>query len=311
MSSSVSAATANAREPSRSVGRRRVIRWRGDVLFLLPAAIYLLALVIYPFVQLVQMSFSRVTSDDLYHAWPFVGLAEFTQVMATPDFRQALVNTVVYVAIVVAVGLIGGLVAAVILWQGEGLPSFVLGLMIFVWAMPPIVNGSVWKFLLDQHGPIDSVLAIFHLPAVLWLVDGNLPLISVALVNSWISVPFATVVFRAALLDMPTEIFAAAEVDGAHSSQVLRYIVLPLLRPTTLVLGVVTVVYAFRSFDFIYVMTFGGPGTTSTTLPFLSYRLAFEGFKYSLGAATAVISVAIILVLALVYIRQVRVEEGA
>lgn len=76
-----------------------------------------------------------------------------------------------------------------------------------------------------------------------------------------------------------------------------------------IVLGVVTVVYAFRSFDFIYIMTSGGPGTVSTTLPFLAYRLAFQSYRYSLGAATALVAVAIVLVLAFVYIRQVRAEE--
>lgn len=300
-----------ARTVDHPTTRKSAIRWRGDLVFLLPAATFLAALVIYPFVQLVEMSVSEVTSDDLFHAWPFVGLTEFQQVIATFDFRQALVNTIIYVAIVVTIGLVGGLVSAIVLWRGTGISSFVLGLMVFAWAMPPIVNGSVWKFLLDQHGPIDSILTLLHLPAVLWLVDGPLPLISVALVNSWISVPFATVVYRAALLDIPPEIFAAAEVDGASTSQIIWRIILPLLRPTTLVLGVITLVYAFRSFDFIYVMTFGGPGTVSTTLPFLSYRLAFESFKYSQGAATAVISVAIILVLALVYIRQVQAEEPA
>lgn len=299
------------REPSRLGVRKRAIRWRGETLFLVPAAIYLAIFVLYPFLELIQMSFSRVTSDNLFHAWPFVGFGEFQNVMATSDFREAFLNTIVYVTIVVIIGLVGGAVSAIILWRGKGLPSFILGLMVFVWAMPPIVNGSIWKFLLDQHGPIDSILTTLHQPAVLWLVTGHLPLISVALVNSWISVPFATVVYRAALLDIPTEVFAAAEVDGARSSQIIRHIVIPLLRPTTLVLGVVTVVYAFRSFDFIYVMTYGGPGTTSTTLPFLAFRLAFESFKYSEGAAAAVVSVAIILLLAVVYIRQARQEETA
>lgn len=142
------------------------------------------------------------------------------------------------------------------------------------------------------------------------LVDGHLPLISVALVNAWTVVPFATLVFRAALLDMPPEIPAAAEVDGARPPQLLRYVILPLLRPTILVLGVLALIYAFKSFDYIYVMTFGGPGTASTTLPFLSYRLAFEIYGYSQGASVALITVAIVL-LALLYMRQVRREERA
>jgi multiple sugar transport system permease protein len=152
-------------------------------------------------------------------------------------------------------------------------------------------------------------LVTVHLPAVFWLVDGKLPLISVALVNSWVAVPFATIVYRAALLDIPQEVLEAAAVDGAVPRQIVQYVVVPLLRPVMIVLGVLTVVYAFRSFDFIYIMTSGGPGTVSTTLPFLAYRLAFQSYQYSLGAATAVVSVLIVLVLAFVYIRQARQEE--
>lgn len=255
------------------------------------------------------MSLSRVTPEVLYQPWPFVGLEEFQRATTTADFREALFNTLIYVLVVLCSGLIGGLISALILWRSTPLTSAVLGVIVFVWAMPPLVNGSVWRFLLDQRGLIDSVLVAAHLPAVLWLVEGKLPLISVALVNSWVAVPFATIVYRAALLDVPRELIEAAAVDGAVPRQIIRFIVLPMLRPVMIVLAVVTVVYAFRSFDFIYIMTSGGPGTVSTTLPFLAYRLAFQSYRYSIGAATAIVSVLIVLVLAFVYLRQVRLEE--
>jgi multiple sugar transport system permease protein len=93
--------------------------------------------------------------------------------------------------------------------------------------------------------------------------------------------------------------------------QIILHIIMPQLRPVMLVLGVVTTVYAFRSFDFIYIMTSGGPGTISTTLPYLAYREAFQAYQYSVGAATAVIAVLIVLGMAVVYLRQVRSEQRA
>jgi multiple sugar transport system permease protein len=293
------------------VAARRRISWSGKGLFLVPAVLYLAALTFYPMVELVRMSVSHVTPEVLYQPWPFVGVDEFQKALTTAQFREALSNTLVYVLVVLASGLIGGLLAALVLWRSTPLTSFVFGVIVFVWAMPPLVNGSVWRFLLDQRGLIDSLLVSVHLPAVLWLVDGKLPLISVALVNSWVAVPFTTIVYRAALLDIPQEVLEAAAVDGAVPRQIVRYVVIPLLRPVMIVLGVVTVVYAFRSFDFVYIMTSGGPGTVSTTLPYLAYRLAFQSYQYSLGAATAIVSVLIVLVLAFVYIRQVRREERA
>ena len=143
------------------------------------------------------------------------------------------------------------------------------------------------------------------------LVDGHLPLISVALVNAWTVVSVRDPGLSSGAAGHAAGDPAAAEVDGARPPQLLRYVILPLLRPTILVLGVLALVYAFKSFDYIYVMTFGGPGTASTTLPFLSYRLAFEIHRYSQGASVALITVAIVLLLALLYMRQVRREERA
>jgi multiple sugar transport system permease protein len=307
----VTPAGAISRAESRTAARRRSLRLNGKGLFLVPALLYLAALTFFPMYQLVRMSFSRVTPEVLYKPWPFAGLDQYQAAVSTPDFVQALVNTLVYVTVVVVAGLVGGFIAALILWRSTPLTSVAFGVVIFVWAMPPLVNASVWRFLLDQRGLIDSILVVFHLPAVLWLADGRLPLVAVALVNAWASVPFATIVYRAALMDIPQELIEAAAVDGAVPRQIILRIIVPLLRPVIVVLSVVTIVYAFRSFDFIYIMTSGGPGTVSTTLPFLAYREAFQVYRYSMGAATAVIAVLIVLVMALVYMRQVRAEQRA
>jgi len=289
--------------------RRRLRRVRAEWLFLLPAALFLATLAAYPFVELVHMSVSQVTAANIFHDWPFVGASGLQAVAATADFREAAVDTVIYVTLVVGVGLLGGLASAVMLWRGGRIAGFTLALMVFGWALPGLINGTAWRFLLDKRGMVDTVLGLFHVAPVYWLVDNRLPLVSVALVNAWVAVPFATLVYRAALLDLPKDVLASADVDGARPGQVLRYIVLPLLRPCTLVLAVVSLVYAFKSFDFIYIMTFGGPGTASTTLPFLSYRLAFELYKYSDGAAVALVTVLVVLLLAVIYIRQVGREE--
>src|SRR5918912_4128511 len=148
------------------------------------------------------MTFSHVTPEVLYKPWPFAGLDEFQHAISTPDFSQALVNTLVYVTVVVTSGLVGGLLAALVLWRSTPLTSFVFGVIVFVWAMPPLVNGSVWRFLLDPRSLVDGVLVALHLPPVLWLVEGKWPLVSVALVNAWVAIPFATIVYRAALLDV-------------------------------------------------------------------------------------------------------------
>ncbi|MGO9411933.1 MAG: carbohydrate ABC transporter permease [Spirochaetia bacterium] len=289
----------------RAAPRRRYL------LFIVPAGLYLLGLALYPFVNLIWMSLSDVTTLNIVRgSWPFRGLANFLALGRLPDFALAFRNTLVFVAIVVSVGMLGGLGAATLL-QGRGKFSAVgLGLMVFTWAMPPVVLGSLWKFLLLPGGLVNSILGSLHISkGPLWLVQQNLVLVTVALVNSWAVIPFSALVYRAALVDIPVELLDASSVDGASAAQRFFRIKMPLLLPITLILTVLTVVYAFRSFDFIYVMTYGGPGVASTTLPFLSYRLSFINYKYALGAGVAVFTVVIVFVLAFVYVRALRRTE--
>jgi multiple sugar transport system permease protein len=170
----------------------------------------------------------------------------------------------------------------------------------------------VWKFLLADTGIVNGVVRWLGLSAkpLPFLYDQYWALASVAFVNSWAVIPFNALVFRAALLNIPHEVFEAAQLDGARPGQVTRNIIIPAVQPTTLVLTVLTVVYAFRSFDFIYVMTYGGPGDATNTLPFLAYLQAFVRFDYGLGSATAVLTVLLVLVMAVVYARGIRREES-
>lgn len=256
------------------------------------------------------MSVSAVTSATLSLDWVFVGWQNFVTGWQQGDTQNATVNTAIFVVIVTLLGLIGGFFAAVALRADTKASAILLGLMVFVWALPPVVNGSVWKFLLGDNGLFNSVLHLSGLGSIPFLYDSHFALLSVALVNSWAIIPFNALVFRAAILGIPGEVFEAAKLDGAKPWQEIRHIMMPSVKPTTLVLVVLTIVYAFRSFDFIYVMTYGGPGTTTNTLPFLGYLQAFVRYDFGLGSSTAVIAVLFVIVLAVIYARSVRKEES-
>ncbi|SEB59911.1 multiple sugar transport system permease protein [Paramicrobacterium humi] len=302
--------SAPAAAPPRAARRRPSKRRK--LAFALPAAVFLLVFSFYPLAQLLRMSVSDVTTRTLNQAWEFVGGDNFAASAAQGSLWPALGNTFVFVLVVTGIGLVGGLGAAILLSTNTKLSAFVLGLMVFIWALPPVVNGSVWKFLLGDHGLINSVIMGLGLSpqAVPFLYDDRFALLSVAIVNSWAVIPFNALVFRAAILGIPGDVFEAARIDGANRWQEIWHMIVPAVRPTTLVLIVLTVVYAFRSFDFIFVMTYGGPGIATNTLPFLSYLQAFVRFDFGMGSATAVISVLMVLVLAVIYARSVRSEEA-
>lgn len=280
--------------------------------YLIPAGVVLVAFAMYPLVQLVRMSLSDVTAMTLQDDWSFVGRDNFVTIVETGDLGTTLANTIAFVAIVTTLGLLGGLGAAIALRSSKGGSAFLLGLMVFVWALPPVVNGSVWKFLLGDVGLINTIVRWTGISetSVPFLYDQQFALISVAVVNSWAVIPFNTLVFRAALLGVAPEVLEAAKIDGARPFDEIRYVLIPSTKSTAIVLAVLTVVYAFRSFDFIYVMTYGGPGTSTVTLPFLGYLQAFVQYDYGLGAATSVIAALMVLILAALYARSVKKEES-
>ena len=289
--------------------RRDKNRGRNRLYFIAPAVIFLAAFSFYPLLQLVRMSVSKVTSITLNSSWAFTGLENLRKGLEG-EMPDALGRTAVFVVVVTVLGLVGGLAAAIAL-RGTGKWSTVLlALMVFVWALPPVVNGSVWKFLLGDAGLFNTVITGLGMDTVPFLYDQGWALMSVAFVNSWAVIPFNALVFRAAILTIPNEVFEAAQLDGARPWQEIKHIMMPAARPTLLVLTVLTVVYAFRSFDFIYVMTYGGPGTATNTLPFLGYIQAFVRYDFGLGAATSVVTVLLVLVMAFIYARSIRREES-
>lgn len=290
--------------PRRS--RRVPTRWG----YLLPATVFLGTLSLFPLIQLVRLAVSDVQVRQLHGDWPFVGLQNFLDGFVSGVLTDSLGRTLIFVAIVTALGLVGGVAAAVALRGNNAYSVALLALMVFIWALPPVVNGSVWKFLLAEDGLVNMAVRTLGGTTIPFLYDERFALISVALVNAWAVIPFNTLVFRATILGIPGELFEAAQLDGASKWDEFRSIILPWLRPTALVLAILTVVYAFRSFDFVYVMTRGGPGTSTQTLPYLSFQQAFVGYDFSAGSATAVLTVGLVIVLAVVYARSVLKEES-
>ncbi len=300
-------AATGGRRRGRGVSQRRV-----RLLFLAPAALFLLLFSLFPLLQLLRMSVSAVTARTLNAEWLFTGLENFRRSFDGGEGTDALLRTGIFVLVVTTLGMLLGLAAAIALRTRGRWSAALLALMVFVWALPPVVNGSVWKFLLGDRGLFNMIVLELGLrdSPMPFLYSQYWALMSVAFVNSFAVIPFNALVFRAALMNIPPETFEAAALDGVNKWQEVRHVMLPSVRPTTLVLLVLTLVYGFRSFDFIYVMTYGGPGTATNTLPFLGYLQAFARYDFGLGAATSVVTVLGVLILAAVYARSIRREEA-
>jgi multiple sugar transport system permease protein len=288
--------------------RRRALR-RPPTFFVAPAVVLLLAFAAYPLFVLIRMSLSDVGPTNIVGTWHFIGLANYAQVLSQPDIWFSALRTLGVAAVLMASNLILGFIAASVLSVQGRVTNIVLGIMVFVWALPPIVSGSVWKFMLDDNGVINSILQSIGLSKVLWLSSPDLALWSVAGIIAWAALPFSTLILRGGMLAVPQDVIEAAALDGAGYWRTRVQIVLPLLRSTMWILAILTVLYAFKSFDFFYVVTQGGPGTATNTLPVQSYNTAFTGFNMGLGATIAVISMLIVALFAIPYVRSIRTES--
>ena len=304
------ARTGPSAPPGPTRGKRKRLAPASPALYLLPAVLMAAALSVYPLIELVRMAFSAVGPTDLIGDWEFLGLENFREVLADELFWESVRATALLTAGLIASNLILGYLGAMALKRRGRLAAGVLALTVFVWALPPLVSGSVWKFMLSGEGVVNSVLGLAGLGPVSWLSSPDLALGSVTFVTAWAALPFAILVIRGGLLGISPEVLEAAAIDGAGAIRTTVSVILPLLRPTFGVLLILTVLHSFRSFDFVFVMTSGGPGTVTNTLPFFAYTTAFTSFDFGIGSTIAALAMLIITVLAVPYVLGVRKEEN-
>lgn len=305
------AAAPTRRRGMGKASRRRLQTGTPRLYFVLPTAAFILFIIGYPMFELFRMSFADVRPATLLTGGEYVGFDNYTELFQSPNFADVALRTAIFGLIVLLIGLPGGLAAALALEKQNRFFGFTYGLMVLMWALPPIVNAVAWRFIFFQDGALNEILRGAGLidEPIFFLIDGWLPLLSVSFVAGWVALPFAAVVFRAALLDVPRDQLEAAEVDGAGAVSRFWNVTYPSISPTVYILSILFLSWAVRSFDFAFIMTGGGPGEASTTLPLLGYIRAFQLADYSGGAAVAVITIVAVLLFALPYTRSLGKQE--
>lgn len=306
----VPAETRKTRRPGGAHTRPRRKRGRSQtsrLLWAAPALLFLVVFFLYPLYLLVDTSVHEVSlgtaaSPDN----PAVGAENYRELFGEQSFRDAVPRTLLFLVGTVAVQLVAGIALAQVLnqrFRWLTLPRF---MVYFAWLLPPVVSGAVWKFALDGsgQGAVNSALLALGLidKPILFLTTGWLAMGVIAFVNAWAGIPFVAIVMSAALRDVPGELYEAAKVDGAGPAQRFTRITLPSVAPTIGILSALLIIYSFKAFDFIFVLTQGGPGTSTATVPFLAYLVSFTQFDFGTGSAIGVLSVLFALVCATPYI---------
>ncbi|SCL36222.1 carbohydrate ABC transporter membrane protein 1, CUT1 family [Micromonospora rhizosphaerae] len=286
----------------------RLVEWRERIFpyaLNLPAILILLALIAYP----IGLSFwisLHAKSLRRPNDFPFVGLDNYATAMGSSEFVSALGVTLKFAVASVALIVLFGLGLALLLNADLKGRAVLRALVLVPWAVPPIINATLWRLIFDSHvGALNGLLLQlgFIDSYRSWLIDPNLSLVMVVMAHVWNHVPLATIILLAALQAIPRELYEAAQVDRTSRWRVFYRITLPwLLRPILIVM-ILQTMGALRAFDLFYVLTGGGPGNSTTVLAWLTYRTSFVNLDLGLGSAYSYVIMAITLLVALFYIR--------
>ena len=269
----------------------------------LPAVMLVILVVILPILSGIQISFTsqRVVGSE----YETVGLKNYFDLFGDKNFIASLGRSAVWV---LANGLFQTIVAlliALLINQPFKGQNFVRTWIILPWAVPAAVTAILWRWMFDATSGIINTsmmrLSLIEKP-ILFLANPEIAGISLTFVNSWRYVPFLTIIFLAALASVPEEEYEAARVDGAGFWLQFKSITFPNILPTLTVLGLVGTLWASNVFDIIWMMTRGGPGVATTTVPVLMYDTAFYGYNISRASAGAIIFLLLLVVFALVFI---------
>ncbi len=283
-------------------------RWAPYVL-LTPSILVLLALVIYPLIFAVSKSLHYY---QLFkpQAQKFLWFDNYIYLLTNDtQFWLSLWTTLIFGAASVGAELvIGGLLAAWMFRYQHRMAGLRL-LFLIPMLMAPVVVGLTWRFMYDpSSGIINISLAEVGITGINWLYSTSTSLLSVIITDVWQWTPFVFVVLFAGMMSLPPSVHEAARLDGASYPQFVWHVMIPMLRPIILIVVLIRAIDALRVFDQVYVLTAGGPGTSTYVLSYYDSVIGFHNYNIGLAAALAILIVLIISVLVLVLIRAINKE---
>lgn len=274
---------------------------------LFPALLFLIVLIGYPLVTVLVDAFHNVNLLN-NSAQPFVGLENFKKVLSDPKFVPALQHTLFYTFFSVVGEYILGLTSAILLNKKVKGRAFFRIAIFIPWLVPIIVAGMTWSWMLNPDFGIINYL-LTHLGIIKepinFLGDANYALQTVTFVNVWRSFPYYTISLLAALQAIPDDLYEASGIDGAGKFEQFVHITLPQLRSVSLVIVFMHIIWTAINFDFIWVLTQGGPNYATDTLPLMIYRYSMQ--KFDVGTASS-LSTMMLLGMSLIFVFYYKIK---
>jgi multiple sugar transport system permease protein len=282
-------------------------------LFLMPALLLLLLILVGPFCYMVWTSLTDLSFALPGHDGNFVGFDNFRRLMHDAIFWHSFTLTMTFAAVAVAVEFVLGFALALVFRHQLRRQGIVLTLFLIPMMLAPVAIGLIWKLLLQgDFGMLTHYLraaGIIDLRTAL-LSEPGLVLPTIMLIDVWQWTPFVTLVLLAGLLSLPREPYEAAIMDGARPWQIFRDVTLPLLRPIIALVMLLRAIDAFKEFDKVFILTGGGPGLETELLSIYTYRMSFKDWDLGYGAACAFMVYLVVLIMCSVFYKAVFWTEG-
>ncbi len=277
-----------------------------------PALVVIGAFTIFPIIFAVVLSFENVNVTAAGFSLQGATVGNYHDMVSSGLWRHALWFTTIYTVVTVAVELALGTIFALVLERLSGGRGIMMALLLIPWSLITVISAELWSYI---YNPTYGILSeIWHAvtggsaPNVLgYPLDATIALM---FADVWKTTPFVAIIVLAGLVMIPTEMFEAAEVDGASGWKTFWRVTVPLLRPTLGIAVLFRVLQAFGLFDLPYVLTGGGPGTSTQSLAMLGYNTMFTNIDFGPGAAVAVSTAVIVLILCLVFLRAFKQQVG-
>ncbi|MFF5767666.1 carbohydrate ABC transporter permease [Streptomyces tanashiensis] len=301
--------------PSRRLPRRRPPTL-GPYLLIAPAVLGMLYLLLYPFGRALLISLQDFRLRELIRGdAEFVGLRNYQILLTDPRFWDVVRRTFLFMAVnVVAIMILSTLVALMIERLGRPARAVVLSSLVLVWAVPVVAATTVFQWLFhSEFGIVNETLTrlgFTSFEGYTWFADGSAAFTILVVLIVWQSVPFAAITLYSALTTVPEELYESARIDGAGATRIFRSVTFPLVRPIFMLVLSLEVIWTFKAFVQIWVMTRGGPGDATTILPVYAVQTALANQRYDLGAAASMVTVLLMSGVLVLYFRQLFRQEG-
>jgi len=283
------------------------------LMFVLPGAIYMATMILIPIGYNIILGFKNVDMlNFLNKGSQVVGFETYKKVFSDSLMKDAIKNTFVFTFWCLFFQFPIGLGLAMLFSKSFPGSRFLRGINLIAWMIPMVAVAGIFKYMFNSDiGIINKMLMGLKIikEPIMWLAYGNTAMAAVVIANVWKGVPFNMILLATALTTLPSDVYEAATIDGANAIQQFFRITLPLLKPAIISVLTLGFIYTFKVFDLIYVMTNGGPGSSTEVLSSLAYRYSFVEYNFSKGAAAANVLFVILMVIGFFYIHLVRQEE--